>query len=98
MILPALTLDDVDGMSPAEVEKRIKFLNKNKQDSKKLELRNFVSIMHLAISAGSSPSKKSNKLFYRQLGKIFDDKKDDRNDDEDLEEIMNLANTRNVEK
>jgi len=79
-------------MGVGEVERRIAYFNKTKKAIKSVELRNFVSIMHLAISAGSNPSKKNNKMFHQQLDKIFNESHEE--SDDDLDDIMGLVNVK----
>ena len=92
MILPALSLQDIEEMSIKEIDQRITFLIKTKQDKQKVDLKNFVTILHLAISTGSHPNKKNNRIFYDNLDKIFDDKKEIPDNEESLEDIMNIVN------
>ena len=78
-------------MELREIEKRIKIINKLSSARKKIELKSFMSILHLAISAGGNPSKKNNRFFFKELDKIFDDKIKDEKDisPKDLIKIMN---------
>lgn len=78
-------------MSLNEIERRIICINKQRNEIKKNELRSFISILHLTISAGANPSKKNNRLFYQQIDKIFNDK-DESEDDQSLDDIMGLVN------
>lgn len=93
MVLPALSLQDVEDMSIKEIDQRITFLIKTKQEKQKVDLKNFITILHLAISTGSCPTKNNNRIFYRSLDEIFNDKKQTSDDSEEsLEEIMNIVN------
>lgn len=82
-------------MSIKEIVNRINFLTEHRQKSKKIELKAFMSLLHLTVSAGSSPSRKNNQSFYRHLNKIFNDKKEE---EESYEEVMNLVNKENVKE
>jgi hypothetical protein len=92
MLMPSLSISDVECMSIKEVERRIVFYNTTNREIKSVELKNFMSIIHLAISAGSNPSKKNNKIFYQQLDKIFNNNQPDK--EESLDDIMNLVNVK----
>jgi len=81
-------------MQIKEIEKRIIFFNKTHKDRKSVELKNFMSMIHLAISAGSNPSKKNNKIFYQQLDKIFNDNEKQPEDEESLDDLMGLVNVK----
>lgn len=91
MILPALSLQDIEEMSLKEIDQRITYLQKIKQEKQKVDLKNFVSIMYLVISAGSNPTKKNNRIFYQQLDEIFGNNKKII-DDDNLDDIMNIVN------
>lgn len=90
MLLPALSLKDIEDMCIKEIEQRIIFLSNLKQEKQKIDLRNLVSTMYLAISAGSSPSKKNNRNFYKSLDKLFTDKKPIPDEKECLDDIEDL--------
>ena len=92
--MPSLSLKDVENMSLKEIEKRIVFFNKTKKETKNVELKNFMSIIHLAISAGSNASRKNNKIFHDQLNKIFDNNEKKPEDDQSLEDLMGLVNVK----
>lgn len=92
--MPSLNLKEVENMSLKEIEKRIIFFNKTKRETKSVELKNFMSIIHLAISAGSNPSRKNNKIFHDQLNKIFDNNEKKPEDDQSLEDLMGLVNVK----
>lgn len=81
-------------MQIKEIEKRIIFFNKVSKEKKTIELKNFMSILHLTISAGSNPSKKNNKIFYQQLDKIFSDQKQPEENQANLEDLMGLVNVK----
>ena len=51
-------------MGIKEIVDRITFLNNTNQDRKRAELKSFMNLMHFTISAGSSPTKKNNKIFH----------------------------------
>ncbi len=80
-------------MGIKEIVDRITFLNNTNQDRKRAELKSFMNLMHFTISAGSSPTKKNNKIFHREIDKIF---KDHQEPEETFEEAMNLVD--NVKK
>lgn len=92
MLIP-LSIDNINNMGVKEIVDRINFITKTKQDKKKAELKSFVNLMHFAMSAANSPSKKTNKIFHQEMGKIF---KEPQKPEESYEEVMNLGN--NVKK
>lgn len=87
-----LRIEEVEEMTLKEIEQRIVFVNKQKNDTKRVELKNLVSILYLAIAAGNNPSKKNSKVFYNNLEKIFSDKESPSEDEQSLEDIMGLVN------
>lgn len=94
ILIPSLNLKEIEGMTLKEIEKRIIFFNKTKKEIKNIELKNFMSILHLAISAGSNASRKNNKIFHDQLNKIFDNKEKKPDDEQSLEDLMGLVNVK----
>lgn len=92
--MPSLSLEDIEAMQIKEIERRILFFNKIKKDRKNVELKNFISILHLAISAGSNSSKKNNRIFYEQLDKIFSNEKKQPENEQSLQELMGLVNVK----
>ena len=94
IFMPSLSLKDVENMSLKEIEKRIVFFNKTKKETKNVELKNFMSIIHLAISAGSNPSRKNNKIFHDQLNKFFDNSEIKPENNQSLEDLMEIVNVK----
>lgn len=91
MNISAFSLEEVESMELKEIDKRIRVINKLSSAKKKVELKSFMSILHLAISAGNNPSRKNNKIFYKELDKIFGDNVKDEQEisPEDLMKFMN---------
>ena len=85
MLLPALSLQDVEDMSIKEVEQRITFLAKNNQEKQKVDLQ----ILHGIISYGSNATKKNNREFRKYIGRIFNDKEQVQ-DNEGLDDILDV--------
>jgi len=94
MLLPNLSIKDIDRMTLKEATKRVAFISQAKADKRKTELKDFISILHLAICAGNNPTKKNNQLFYKQIDKIFNNKPDEEDNDDSLDDIMNLVNVK----
>ena len=90
--MPSLSVKDIGRMSIKEIDKRITFLQKFNKERKGLELKNFASIMHLVVSAGTNNTKKNNKIFQEQLDKIFNDKEPDK--EESLEDTLGFLNVK----
>tara|TARA_R110000803_G_scaffold31937_5_gene70722 strand:+ start:2577 stop:2879 length:303 start_codon:yes stop_codon:yes gene_type:complete len=90
---PSFSLGEIEDMTIRELEKRILFFNNINKKRKSAELKNNMSLIHLAISAGSNPSAKNNKIFYKQLDKIFSNKQLP-DEEESLDDIMNLVNVK----
>lgn len=86
--MPSFRIEDVEDMSLKEIDKRITFVNKTKQEQKNSELKRFISLLHSTISYGSSPTKQNNSKFSRFLEKVFNNKKPRK--DESYDEVMNL--------
>lgn len=90
--MPALSIAEIEEMALQEIDKRIAFVAKVKAEKQKVDLRNFITILHTAIATGSSPTKKNNRLFNEYISKIFKDEKELAEDDNELNRIMSLVN------
>jgi len=98
MLLPNLSILDIENMDLVEIQNRIDFVSNLKKTKKKAEMKDMFSMLHFTVKSATaqvgkkSDAVKNNKTFHKALDDCFGVKKEEEDQIDNAQDFMEVMN------